>query len=51
MSNQVSIDAELVKYLQATGYRSDPIINKLVEETLALGMYLLCRLHQNKDNF
>ena len=37
MSNQVSIDAELVKYLQATGYRSDPIINKLVEETLALG--------------
>ena len=37
MSNQVSIDKELVKYLQATGYRSDPIINKLVEETLALG--------------
>ena len=37
MSNQVSIDAELVKYLQATGYRSDPVINKLVDETLALG--------------
>jgi caffeoyl-CoA O-methyltransferase len=37
MSNQVSIDTELVKYLQATGYRSDPVINKLVDETLALG--------------
>ena len=37
MSNQVSIDAELVKYLQTTGYRSDPVINKLVDETLALG--------------
>ena len=37
MSNQVSIDEELVKYLQATGYRSDPVINKLVDETLALG--------------
>jgi len=37
MSNQVSIDAVLVKYLQATGYRSDPVINKLVDETLALG--------------
>ena len=37
MSNQVSIDKELVKYLQATGYRSDPVINKLVDETLALG--------------
>ncbi|PPR50590.1 MAG: putative O-methyltransferase [Alphaproteobacteria bacterium MarineAlpha5_Bin5] len=37
MSNQVSIDAELVKYLQATGYRSDPVIDKLVDETLALG--------------
>ncbi len=37
MSNQVSIDKELVKYLQATGYRSDPVIDKLVDETLALG--------------
>ena len=37
MSNQVSIDAELVKYLQTTGYRSDTVINKLVDETLALG--------------
>jgi len=37
MSNQVSIDAELVEYLQATGYRSDSVINKLVDETLALG--------------
>ena len=37
MSNQVSIGAELVKYLQVTGYRSDPVINKLVDETLALG--------------
>tara|TARA_B100000029_G_C17283745_1_gene854381 strand:- start:101 stop:757 length:657 start_codon:yes stop_codon:yes gene_type:complete len=37
MSNQVSIDEELVKYLQATGYRSDTVINKLVDETLALG--------------
>ena len=37
MSNQVSIDAELVEYLQATGYRSDPVIDKLVDETLALG--------------
>ena len=37
MSNQIIIDEKLIKYLQTNGYRSDDIIDKLVEETSALG--------------
>jgi len=51
MSNQVSIDAELVKYLQATGYRSDPVINKLVDETLALGNVYAMQIAPEQGQF
>ena len=37
MSTQIEINKKLVSYLQTVGYRRDPIINKLVEETKALG--------------
>ena len=37
MSTQIEINKKLVNYLQTVGYRRDPTINKLVEETKALG--------------
>ena len=37
MSNQITIDNKLLKYLQKTGYREDEIINNLVKETQSLG--------------
>ena len=37
MSTQIEINKELVNYLQTVGYRRDPIIDKLVKETKALG--------------
>ena len=37
MSNQIEINKQLVSYLQTVGYRRDPIIDKLVKETKALG--------------
>ena len=37
MSTQIEINKKLVSYLQTVGYRRDPIIDKLVKETKALG--------------
>ena len=37
MSTQIEINKQLISYLQTVGYRSDPIIDKLVKETKALG--------------
>ena len=37
MSTQIEINKQLVNYLQRAGYRQDPIIDKLVKETKALG--------------
>ena len=37
MSTQIEINKRLVNYLQTVGYRRDPIIDKLVKETKALG--------------
>ena len=37
MSTQITVDQDLVKYLEKVGYRSDPVIDQLVKETAALG--------------
>ena len=37
MSTQIKINESLIKYLQKTGYRSDPIIDQLEKETSSLG--------------
>ena len=37
MSTQIEINKNLIKYLEATGYRSNQIVDKLVDETLSLG--------------
>tara|TARA_B100000953_G_scaffold44091_1_gene33820 strand:+ start:159 stop:815 length:657 start_codon:yes stop_codon:yes gene_type:complete len=37
MSTQIEINKQLISYLQNVGYRRDPIIDKLVKETKALG--------------
>ncbi|MDC0057017.1 O-methyltransferase [Alphaproteobacteria bacterium] len=37
MSTQITVDQDLVDYLEKFGYRSDPVIDQLVKETAALG--------------
>jgi len=37
MSTQITINSQLVNYLETIGYRSDPIINELIKETRTLG--------------
>ena len=37
MSTQIEINESLIKYLQKTGYRPDPIIDRLEKETSLLG--------------
>jgi len=37
MSTQIEVNKQLISYLQTVGYRRDPIIDKLVKETKALG--------------
>ena len=37
MGNQVLIDKNLLKYLETLGYRSDLVIDELVNETKKLG--------------
>ena len=37
MSTQITVDQDLVEYLEKFGYRSDPVIDQLVKETAALG--------------
>ena len=37
MSTQITVDQDLVKYLEKVGYRFDTVIDQLVKETAALG--------------
>ena len=52
MSTQLSINEDLIKYLQNVGYRKDLLVDELEKETKALGKVLLkCKLLKSKDNF
>jgi len=51
MSNQISIDEKLIKYLRTKGYRSDNIIDKLVTETLALGSIARMQIAPEQGQF
>tara|TARA_Y100000590_G_C15702239_1_gene1007236 strand:- start:1578 stop:2234 length:657 start_codon:yes stop_codon:yes gene_type:complete len=37
MSNQIIINKNIIKYLQKIGYKSDLVLEKIIEETYALG--------------
>ena len=51
MSTQIGINENLIKYLEATGYRSNQIINKLVAETLSLGSVAQMQIAPEQGQF
>ena len=51
MSTQLSINEDLIQYLQKVGYRKDPLVDELEKETKALGQVAQCKLPKSKDNF
>tara|TARA_B100001540_G_C15798287_1_gene638677 strand:+ start:1404 stop:2060 length:657 start_codon:yes stop_codon:yes gene_type:complete len=51
MSTQIKINESLVKYLQSVGYRSDSIIDKLEEETAALGSISRMQIAKEQGQF
>ncbi|MDP7196348.1 MAG: class I SAM-dependent methyltransferase [SAR202 cluster bacterium] len=51
MSTQIEINKQLVNYLQTVGYRPDPIIDKLVKETKALGSLAQMQIAPEQGQF
>ena len=51
MSTQIEINKQLVSYLQHVGYRCDPIIDKLVKETKALGSLAQMQIAPEQGQF
>ncbi len=51
MSTQIEINKQLVNYLQNVGYRRDPIIDKLVKETKALGSLAQMQIAPEQGQF
>ena len=51
MSTQIGIDENLIKYLETVGYRSDEIIDKLVAETLSLGVISQMQIAPEQGQF
>ena len=51
MSTQIEINKQLVNYLQTVGYRRDPIIDKLVKETKALGSLAQMQIAPEQGQF
>ena len=51
MSTQIEINKQLVSYLQTVGYRRDPIIDKLVKETKALGSLAQMQIAPEQGQF
>ena len=51
MSTQITVDKDLVKYLEKVGYRSDPVIDQLVKETAALGSVAQMQIAPEQGQF
>ena len=51
MSTQIEINKQLISYLQDVGYRRDPIIDKLVKETKALGSLAQMQIAPEQGQF
>jgi len=51
MSTQITVDQDLVEYLEKFGYRSDPVIDQLVKETAALGSVAQMQIAPEQGQF
>ena len=51
MSTQITVDQDLVKYLEKVGYRSDTVIDQLVKETAALGSVAQMQIAPEQGQF
>ena len=51
MSTQITVDLNLVKYLEKVGYRYDPVIDQLVKETAALGSVAQMQIAPEQGQF
>ena len=51
MGNQVLIDKNLLKYLETLGYRSDLVIDELVNETKKLGKVAQMQISPEQSKF
>ena len=51
MSTQIKINENLIKYLQKTGYRSDPIIDQLEKATSSLGGVAQMQIAKEQGQF
>ena len=51
MSTQITVDQDLVKYLETVGYRSDTVIDQLVKETAALGSVAQMQIAPEQGQF
>ena len=51
MSTQIEINKQLISYLKNVGYRRDPIIDKLVKETKALGSLAQMQIAPEQGQF
>ena len=51
MSTQLSINEDLIKYLQNVGYRKDPLIDELEKETKALGKVAQMQIAKEQGQF
>ena len=51
MSTQITVDRNVVKYLEKVGYRFDPVIDQLVKETAALGSVAKMQIAPEQGQF
>ena len=51
MSTQITVDQDLVKYLEKVGYRFDTVIDQLVKETAALGSVAQMQIAPEQGQF
>lgn len=51
MSTQIIVDLNIVKYLEKVGYRSDSVIDQLVQETAALGSIAKMQIAPEQGQF
>ena len=51
MSTQIEINSEVVKYLALNGYRSDSIVDELVEKTKVLGDVAIMQIAPEQGQF
>ena len=51
MSTQLKINEDLIQYLQNVGYRKDPLVDELEQETKALGKVAQMQIAKEQGQF